>query len=313
MSVKSSDHAHRMTQDLPAYLPLHRDGRLAARIEAARTKMRSCDLCPRRCGVDRLAGELGFCQTADRAWVASYAPHFGEEAPLVGRNGSGTIFFTHCNLGCVFCQNYDISHRSAGAPVTVRQLADMMLDLQRRGCHNINCVSPSHVVVPILEALALAAEEGLDRPLVYNTGGYDALTTLGLLDGIVDIYMPDFKFWAPASALSYCGLSDYPEVARQALAAMHRQVGTLTVDDRGVARRGVILRHLVMPGRIDETRAILQFIATTLSPDTYVNLMPQYRPCGEARRYTELNRRLTVAEFETAVLAAMEAGLRRLD
>ncbi|MDJ0722332.1 MAG: radical SAM protein [Desulfobacterales bacterium] len=302
-----------MTGDLPAYLPLHRDGRLAARIEAAREKLRHCDLCPRRCGVDRLAGELGFCQTAEHAWVASYAPHFGEEQPLVGRNGSGTIFFTHCNLGCVFCQNYDISHRSAGAPVTAPQLAAMMLDLQRRGCHNINCVSPSHVVVPILEALALAADQGLDRPLVYNTGGYDAPETLALLDGIVDIYMPDFKFWDPTSARRYCDLADYPEVAREALAAMHRQVGNLVVDERGVARRGVILRHLVMPGGIEETRAILKHVATTLSPDTYVNLMPQYRPCGEAHQYNELNRRLTVAEFESAVLAAMEAGLRRLD
>ncbi len=302
-----------MTSPPPAYRRSHQNGTLARRIDAAREKLRHCDLCPRRCGVDRLAGELGFCQTAERAWVASYAPHFGEEGPLVGRNGSGTIFFTHCNLGCVFCQNYDISHQSAGAPVTTRQLADMMLDLQRRGCHNINFVSPTHVVFPILEALALAAEEGLDRPLVYNTGGYDALETLDLLDGIVDIYMPDFKFWDPASARSYCGLSDYPEVARQALAAMHRQVGTLSVDDRGVARRGVIERHLVMPGGIEETRAILNYIATTLSPDTYVNLMPQYRPCGEARRFTELSRRLTVAEFESAVLAAMEAGLRRLD
>ncbi len=302
-----------MTGDLPAYLPLHRDGRLAARIEAAREKLRHCDLCPRRCGVDRLAGELGFCQTAEHAWVASHAPHFGEEQPLVGRNGSGTIFFTHCNLGCVFCQNYDISHRSAGAPVTAPQLAAMMLDLQRRGCHNINCVSPSHVVVPILEALALAADQGLDRPLVYNTGGYDAPETLALLDGIVDIYMPDFKFWDPTSARRYCDLADYPEVAREALAAMHRQVGNLVVDERGVARRGVILRHLVMPGGIEETRAILKHVATTLSPDTYVNLMPQYRPCGEAHQYNELNRRLTVAEFESAVLAAMEAGLRRLD
>ncbi len=302
-----------MTSPLPAYLTLHRNGALAPRIAAVREKMRACERCPRCCGVDRLAGELGFCQTAERAWVASYAPHFGEEGPLVGRNGSGTIFFTHCNLGCVFCQNYDISHQSAGAPVTARQLADMMLDLQRRGSHNINFVSPTHVVFPILEALALAAEEGLDRPLVYNTGGYDALETLDLLDGIVDIYMPDFKFWDPASARRYCGLADYPEVARQALTAMHRQVGTLSVDDRGVARRGVIVRHLVMPGGIEETRAILKYIATTLSPDTYVNLMPQYRPCGEARHFTELSRRLTVAEFESAVLAAMEAGLRRLD
>ncbi len=302
-----------MTSPPPAYRRSHQNGTLARRIDAAREKLRHCDLCPRQCGVDRLAGELGFCQTADRAWVASFAPHFGEEAPLVGRNGSGTIFFTHCNLGCVFCQNYDISHQSAGAPVTTRQLADMMLHLQRQGCHNINFVSPSHVVVQIFEALKLAAEEGLNLPLVYNSGGYDARATLDLLDGIVDIYMPDFKFWEPASGLRYCGIPDYPEVARRALAAMHRQVGTLVIDDRGVAQRGVIVRHLVMPGGLEETRAILGFIATSLSPDTYVNLMPQYRPCGEAHRFDDLNRRLTVAEFESAVLAAMEAGLRRLD
>ena len=302
-----------MTSPPPAYRRSHQNGTLARRIDAAREKLRHCDLCPRQCGVDRLAGELGFCQTADRAWVASFTPHFGEEAPLVGRNGSGTIFFTHCNLGCVFCQNYDISHQSAGAPVTTRQLADMMLHLQRQGCHNINFVSPSHVVVQILEALMLAAEEGLHRPLVYNSGGYDATATLDLLNGIVDIYMPDFKFWDPASGLSYCGIPDYPEVARQALVAMHRQVGTLVVDDSGVAQRGVIVRHLVMPGSIAETRAILGFIATSLSADTYVNLMPQYRPCGEAHRFEKLSRRLTVAEFESAVLAAMEAGLRRLN
>ncbi len=302
-----------MTSPPPAYRRSHQNGTLARRIDAAREKLRHCDLCPRQCGVDRLAGELGFCQTADRAWVASFTPHFGEEAPLVGRNGSGTIFFTHCNLGCVFCQNYDISHQSAGAPVTTRQLADMMLHLQRQGCHNINFVSPSHVVVQILEALMLAAEEGLNLPLVYNSGGYDARATLDLLNGIVDIYMPDFKFWDPASGLSYCGIPDYPEVARQALVAMHRQVGLLVVDDSGVAQRGVIVRHLVMPGSIAETRAILRFIATSLSADTYVNLMPQYRPCGEAHRFDKLNRRLTVAEFESAVLAAMEAGLRRLD
>jgi putative pyruvate formate lyase activating enzyme len=286
---------------------------LRARIDVARTKMHACDMCPRRCGVDRCAGEVGFCRTADRAWVASYAAHFGEESPLVGRNGSGTIFFTHCNLGCVFCQNFDISHQAAGAPVSARQLADMMLDLQRQGCHNINFVSPSHVVAQILEALAIAAPEGLHLPLVYNSGGYDAPETLDLLDGIIDIYMPDFKFWEPASALAYCDVPDYPEVARRALAAMHRQVGDLRIDDRGVARRGLIVRHLVMPEGIEETRAILVFIAQSLSPDTYVNLMPQYRPCGDAPSFKPLRRRLTLAEFESAVLAAMEAGLRRLD
>ena len=231
----------------------------------------------------------------------------------MGTNGSGTIFFTHCNLGCVFCQNYDISHQAAGEPVTADQLAAMMLRLQQQGCHNINFVSPSHVVAQILEALTIAVPEGLNRPLVYNSGGYDTPETLHLLDGIVDIYMPDFKFWEPSSAKAYCGVPDYPEVARTALTAMHRQVGDLTVDANGVAQRGLIVRHLVMPGGIDESRAILSFMATSLSRDTYVNLMPQYRPCGEAHRFADLSRRLTVAEFEAVVLFAMQAGLRRLD
>jgi putative pyruvate formate lyase activating enzyme len=297
----------------PAYVRAYEEDRLLPRIAAAREKLRACDLCPRNCGVDRLAGETGFCRTGDRAWVASFSPHFGEEAPLVGRNGSGTIFFTHCNLGCVFCQNYDISHQSAGAPVTDRQLADMMLHLQRQQCHNINFVSPSHVVPQILSALAIAVADGLHLPLVYNSGGYDALETLALLDSIVDIYMPDFKFWEPFSGRAYCDVPDYPEVARKVLLAMHRQVGELIVDDRGVACRGLIVRHLVMPEGIEETRAILKFIAASLSPETYVNLMPQYRSCGDAHRFKALSRRLTAAEFEAAALAAMEAGLRRLD
>ena len=302
-----------MTPRFPAYLEAYEDGRLQQSIAAARQQLRDCHLCPRYCGVNRMAGEVGFCRTAGRAWVASFTPHFGEEAPLVGSNGSGTIFFTHCNLGCVICQNFDISHQAAGEPVTADQLAEMMLELQRQGCHNINFVSPTHVVTQILEALAIAIPKGLNRPLVYNSGGYDALETLDLLDGIFDIYMPDFKFWEPASAKAYCGISDYPEVARNALTAMHRQVGDLNVDANGVAARGLIVRHLVMPEGLDESRAILNFIATSLSRDTYVNLMPQYRPCGEAHRFATLNRRLTVAEFEAAVLAAMEAGLRRLD
>ncbi|MGD8266566.1 MAG: radical SAM protein [Desulfobacterales bacterium] len=260
-----------------------------------------------------MAGEVGFCRTADRAWVASFSPHFGEEAPLVGSGGSGTIFFTHCNLGCVFCQNYDISHQAAGEPVSADQLAEMMLQLQRQGCHNINFVSPSHVVAQILAALTIAIPRGLNRPLVYNSSGYDTLETLNLLDGIFDIYMPDFKFWKPSSAQEYCSVSDYPEVARAALAAMHRQVGELTVDASGVAMRGLIVRHLVMPEGLEESRAILDFIATSLSRDTYVNLMPQYRPRGEAHRWAALSRRLSVAEFEAAILAAMQAGLRRLD
>lgn len=302
-----------MTSRPPAYLGAHEDGRLAQSAAATRQQLRDCQLCPRRCGVNRVAGEVGFCRTADRAWVASFSPHFGEEAPLVGSGGSGTIFFAHCNLGCFFCQNYDISHQAAGEPVAANQLAEMMLQLQRQGCHNINFVSPSHVVAQILEALTIAIPQGLNRPLVYNSGGYDTLETLNLLEGIFDIYMPDFKFWEPSSAREYCGVSDYPAVARAALAAMHRQVGELSVDANGVAVRGLIVRHLVMPEGLDESRAILDFIATALSRDTYVNLMPQYRPCGEAHRFSALSRRLTVAEFEGAILAAMQAGLRRLD
>ena len=302
-----------MSDEWPCYLRLHEKGLLANRADAARNRMRCCDLCPHRCGIDRLAGETGFCRTGAKAWVASYAPHFGEETPLVGHQGSGTIFFSRCNLDCRFCQNYEISHEGAGHPVTAAQLADMMLRLQGMGCHNVNLVSPSHVVPQILAALDLAASKGLRLPLVYNTGGYDTQETLALLDGVVDIYMPDFKFWDPASGSAYCGVADYPAVARQALLAMHGQVGDLVSNEKGIARRGMIVRHLVMPGGIAETRAILAFIANQLSRDTYVNLMPQYRPCGRANEIPALSRSLSSAEFEAALSTAWEAGLRRLD
>jgi putative pyruvate formate lyase activating enzyme len=297
----------------PAYLRPGASAKLAASALTARERLRRCTLCPRSCGVNRLAGETGFCRTAEEAWISSFAPHFGEERPLVGHGGSGTIFITHCNLGCVFCQNYDISHQGAGQPVSSAQLAACMLQLQAAGCHNINFVSPSHVVPQILAALELAIPEGMQLPLVYNSGGYDDVDTLQLLDGIFDIYMPDFKFWQAALAERYCGVADYPEVASQALTAMHRQVGTLVMDSAGVARRGLIARHLVMPNALEDTRAILDFIATNLSVDTYVNLMPQYRPCGDAHRFDELRSRLTRRDYENALLAAMSAGLRRLD
>ena len=303
-----------MTSFEAAYLALHRSCELRKRAILAMQSLTDCDLCANRCLVDRLADpERAHCRTGEQAVVCSVGPHHGEERPLSGRRGSGTIFFGCCNLGCVFCQNYDISHQAAGEPVSADQLAEMMLQLQRQGCHNINFVSPSHVVAQILAALTIAIPRGLNRPLVYNSGGYDTLETLNLLDGIFDIYMPDFKFWKPSSAQEYCSVSDYPEVARAALAAMHRQVGELTVDASGVALRGLIVRHLVMPEGLEESRAILDFIATSLSRDTYVNLMPQYRPCGEAHRWAALSRRLSVAEFEAAILAAMQAGLRRLD
>jgi len=297
----------------PTYIRSHEQGILQRRVKAARDRLGACDLCPRQCGIDRLSGETGFCRTGDRAWVASYTPHFGEEAPLVGRHGSGTIFFTHCNLGCLFCQNYDISHEGGGQPVAHAQLADIMLQLQRTGCHNINLVSPSHVVPQVLAALEIAVANGLNVPLVYNSGGYDALDTLALLDGIVDIYMPDIKFWEPVSGQTYCGVPDYPVVARRALQEMHRQVGELVTRADGVARRGLIVRHLVMPQGMTETRAILSFIAEKLSRDTYVNLMPQYRPCGRAGDHPELSQALSPREYQAALVAAMEVGLRRLD
>lgn len=295
------------------YLQTLEDGRLREKVARARGQMASCRLCPRHCGVNRLEEETGFCRTGSQAWVSSFSAHFGEERPLVGRNGSGTIFFTHCNLGCVFCQNYDISHMGAGEPVSDTELAGIMLALQRAGCHNINFVSPSHVVPQILAAIEIAAQEGLRIPLVYNSGGYDAVDTLMLLENVVDIYMPDFKFWNAAAAERFCDASDYPETARQALKEMHRQVGDLVIDPQGTAVRGMIIRHLIMPNRLEDTRAIMGFIANELSTDSYVNLMPQYRPCGQARDFSELATTISVSDIEAAVDAARQAGLRRTD
>ncbi len=275
--------------------------------------MHACTLCPRNCAVDRLAGQTGVCKTGARAWVSSYAPHFGEEAPLVGKNGSGTIFFTHCNLGCLFCQNFDISHEGVGREVSTVELAAMMIELQRRGCHNINFVTPSHVVGQILEALGIAAENGLRVPLVYNSGGYDRVETLRLLEGVFDIYMPDFKFWDPRVAKITCNASDYPEVARKALREMHRQVGDLSLDADNIAGRGLLVRHLVLPQRMAGTRAVMRFIAGEISPATYVNIMNQYRPCGRAAEVPGLGAHPGAKDFEDARRAAVEEGIRRLD
>lgn len=296
-----------------AYLQAHRDGTLNKRIRNALRWMTKCTLCPRLCRVNRTAGEQGYCRTGRYAVLSSYGPHFGEETPLVGRNGSGTIFFTHCNLGCVFCQNAEISHGGEGFPVIPDQLADIMVHLQRQGCHNINFVSPSHVIAQILEALPLAVERGLRVPLVYNSGGYDRVTALRLLDGIVDIYMPDFKFRDPGAAEAFCEAPDYPERAEAALREMHRQVGDLTLDADGIARRGLLIRHLVMPNRLAGTASILRFIAEELSPDTYVNIMDQYRPCGEAVGRSDIGRGITAEEYEEALQIARKEGLRRLD
>ncbi len=297
----------------PAYLDLHARGILARRVRTAIEVLRSCVICPRMCKVNRLEGELGFCRTGRHAMVSSFNPHFGEEAPLVGRGGSGTIFFTHCNLLCLFCQNYDISHLGIGDEVDARLLARMMIRLQEEGCHNINFVTPTHVVPQILEALPVAIEAGLRVPLVYNTGGYDRVETLRLLDGIVDIYMPDIKFMDTETAGRLCNAPDYPEIVRAAIREMHRQVGDLTTDPDGIAERGLLVRHLVMPSGLAQTREAMEFLASEISKETYVNVMDQYRPCGEAHTHRDLSRRITQQEYAEAVEAARKSGLRRLD
>ena len=298
----------------PAYLQALENGILERRAAQALDRLANCTLCPRRCAVDRTAGETGICKTGRLAVVASYNAHFGEETPLVGRHGSGTIFFSHCNLLCLFCQNYEISHLGEGRELDDAQLAAIMLDLQAAGCHNINFVTPSHVVPQILAALLIAARKGLRVPLVYNCGGYDRVETLRMLDGIVDIYMPDFKFWDAAVARDTCDAPDYPEVASRALIEMHRQVGDLRIDpEEGLACKGVLVRHLVLPGALAGTAGIMRFITEKISPDTYVNVMLQYRPCGRAKEIPALAQALSPVEYDRAVQEARQAGITRLD
>jgi putative pyruvate formate lyase activating enzyme len=297
----------------PSYLHLYSEGLLKERTQKAFALLECCRLCPRTCGVDRLKGELGFCETGREAAVASYNAHFGEEAPLVGKSGSGTIFISSCNLLCCFCQNHEISHGREGAEVGPEQMALLMVQLSQAGCHNINFVTPTHVVPQILEALPFAIDRGLRVPLVYNSSGYDSAETLELLDGVFDIYMPDFKFWHNRWAERYCEASDYREVAVAAVREMHRQVGDLEVDEWGIARRGLLVRHLVMPNQVAGTQEIMEFLAKEISPNTYVNVMDQYRPCGSAHRDEFINRRLHSKEYRDAVSAAQKAGIVRLD
>ncbi|PLX83488.1 MAG: radical SAM protein [Desulfuromonas sp.] len=298
----------------PAYLTLLESGELERRAAEARRRMERCDLCARRCGVNRLLSAKGAaCRTGEYALVCSHGPHHGEEPPLVGLYGSGTIFFSWCPLRCVFCQNWDISQRGEGREVTTGELAAMMLELQGMGCHNINLVTPSHVVAQFLAALVLAAEGGLSLPVVYNTGGYDSPEALKLLDGVVDIYMPDMKFADDAVARKHLGVENYPGVNRAAVREMHRQVGDLVLDGEGVARRGLLVRHLVLPGNLAGTDRVLAFLAREISTETYLNLMDQYRPCYRAAEYPPLDRRPAFAEFRAAVKTAGELGLHRLD
>lgn len=288
-------------------------GILRERARLAYARMEHCDLCAQRCEVNRLDGEKGVCKTGTKARVSSYGAHLGEEGPLRGWKGSGTIFFSRCNLCCQFCQNHDISQTDAGVEVTAQELARIMLELQASGCHNINFVSPSHIVPQILAALPLAVQDGLRLPLVYNTGGYDALETLKVLDGIVDIYMPDMKYANRAFAKKISCAQDYPTVNRAAVKEMHRQVGDLKTDDHGLATRGLLVRHLVLPRNLAGTRKIVQFLADEISTNTYINLMAQYHPAYYATQYPELNRRITTSEYNTAVRMAKEVGLTNLD
>ncbi len=298
----------------PAYLNLLRTGELKERVRQAWARLEDCDLCARECHVNRRESIKGaVCRTGERAVVSSAGPHFGEEAPLVGRGGSGTIFFSWCNLRCQFCQNYEISQLGHGGEVEPEDIAAMMLRLQAQGCHNINFVSPSHVVPQILVALLIAAQAGLRVPLVYNTGGYDSMTSLKLLDGVVDIYMPDMKYADAALARKYSRVRDYPAVNQAAVREMHRQVGDLVLDEDGIALRGLLVRHLVMPEGIAGTAEIVRFLAEDISTNTYLNIMDQYRPCYKAHEMQGIDRRLTREEYLQAVQLANEAGLHRLD
>jgi len=284
---------------------------LEARIDEARELISPCRLCPRACGARRAEGETGICGVTDGLLVSSVGAHFGEEPELVGRGGSGTIFLAGCNLLCTFCQNHDISHLRRGEPSTASQLAAAMLALQGQGCHNINIVTPTHYVTPLLEAMRLAVRGGLDVPLVYNCGGYESLETLALLDGVVDIYMPDIKFASAGPGRDYCDVPDYPERSRAALAEMHRQVGVLSTDAAGVAVSGMLIRHLVLPGGLAGSERVFDFIVRKLSPDSYVNVMAQYRPCFNAAGDPRLGRSIFADEFQAALAAARHAGLHR--
>ncbi|MDI6823263.1 MAG: radical SAM protein [Bacillota bacterium] len=291
-----------------AYLRLD-PGAIRARAEAAWELADPCRLCPRECGVRRRAGQVGVCRTGEHAVVSSYGPHFGEEPPLTGWRGSGTIFFGHCNLRCLYCQNYQISQEGEGREASPLELAQMMLTLEHWGCHNVNLVSPTHVIPQILAALEIAATRGLSVPLVYNTGGYDAVPALRLLEGIVDIYMPDMKYADAEVGKRLSGIPDYPQRNREAVREMHRQVGDLVIEN-GLATRGLLVRHLVLPHDLAGTEEVVRFLAEEISPRTYLNVMGQYRPCYRAREVSELAQPVTRQEYVRAVAIARRAGLR---
>jgi putative pyruvate formate lyase activating enzyme len=305
-----------LTDSEPGFLKLHRSGELRARAGVLWDMMKSCRLCPRECENDRLRGQKGdYCKSTSQLQVSSFSPHFGEEKPLVGKNGSGTVFFTNCGLLCVFCINWEIAQGGAGQKFKIRQLSDMMLQLQRIGCHNINLVTPTHYAPHILMALDHAAAKGLKLPIVYNTSGWEKIEILNLLDGVVDIYLSDFKYFEPEMADKYSpGARSYPEITKKALIEMNRQVGIADpAGNRELVRRGLIIRHLVMPGNVGGTAEVMQWIAGNLPKNTYVNLMSQYRPYFKAGQYSEIARPLYAGEYRDAVNSARKAGLTNLD
>ncbi len=297
---------------MSVYLKLS-DREFKDKVEQSFNIIKNCALCPRKCGVDRTSGEKGACKVLDKPYVSSWGPHFGEESPLVGRYGSGTIFFGYCNLACVYCQNWTISHLGEGEEISFDDLAAVMIFLQNSGCHNINLVTPTHQVPQILKSLYIARENGLKLPIVYNSGGYEALETLKILDGIIDIYMPDFKYADEKFAEKYSKIRNYPQVAKQSLKEMYKQVGDLIINEDGIALRGLLVRHLVLPNNIAGTEEVVKFIAEEISKNTYINIMDQYRPCWHANEYPELNRRITKNEFEEAINVAIKYGLTRID
>lgn len=299
----------------PSYLKLHKSGELKKRAEELWKIMEKCALCPRNCGVNRLKGQIGFCRApGTKLIISSYFPHFGEEKGLVGRGGSGTIFLTHCNLKCVFCQNWEISHLGKGYEITIEKLADIMLELQNMGCHNINFVTPTHYSPHILKAIDISAGKGLRLPIVYNTSGWEKVEILKFFDGVVDIYLPDFKYWDPKMSKKYSqGAESYPEITKKAILEMHRQVGVAKPAKDGIIYRGLIIRHLVMPNNVSGSESILTWIAENLPKDTYVNIMPQYTPYYKAFDYPEIARRVTPEEYKKVVKKARELGLTNLD
>ncbi len=298
----------------PGYLSLHRSGELWKRGEMLWAMMEKCELCPRRCGVNKLKGQKGFCNADSRLEISAYHPHFGEEHPLVGKGGSGTIFMTNCNLRCVFCINWEISQGGEGSVRSISEFADMMLSLQKMGCPNINIVTPTHYSPHILLALDKAAANGLKLPLVYNTSGWERIEILKILDGVVDIYLPDFKYSDPEMAEKYSsGAYSYPEVTANALLEMHRQVGVAKPAANGLMYRGLMIRHLVMPNNVSGTKKVIDWIAENLPKDTYLNIMSQYRPVYKASQYPEINRRITRQEYQEAVEYARKAGLTNLE